>query len=161
MGCAVLGVDPGIANTGLAIVKRAGAGNYELVTARLVKTEPNTSESDRLLKIYQSVDGLLNEFHVDLCCIERIYHNRNVSSSISTAKATGAIMIAVARCGIPILEITPQQVKCASGLGARASKADVQKMMGRLLKRKKLNNHVADAAACAIAGGLVRLANAP
>ena len=150
----VLGIDPGIANTGLAIVETSGNG-YQLVTARLIKTEPNQQETERLLTLFNSVDALLNDFQVDLCSVERIFHNRNVKSSIKTGKAIGAILTAVARHAVPSLEITPQQVKAASGLGMRASKADVQKMLCRMLKVSELNDHIADACGAAIAGGLV------
>ena len=34
-----LGVDPGIANTGLAIVARAHSGNYELIAVRSVTSK--------------------------------------------------------------------------------------------------------------------------
>ena len=153
---AVFGIDPGLANTGLAIVEKR-AGRYQLVSARRIQTEPNQRETDRLLTLFNSVDALLNDFQVDLCCVERVYHNRNVSSSIKTGKAIGAMLTAVARHAVLSLELTPQQVKSASGLGMRASKADVQIAMCRLLNVERLNNHVADAAACAVAGMLKKM----
>ena len=64
-------------------------------------------------------------------------------------------MVAAASMGIPVVEVTPQQVKCATGLGGLCDKKTVVKMMDRLLKRGDLNNHIADAAACAIAGSLM------
>ena len=47
--------------------------------------------------------------------------------------------------GSPVVEITPQRVKMASGMGGKCDKKMVVKMMSRLLKQKTLNNHIADA----------------
>lgn len=65
-------------------------------------------------------------------------------------------MVAAASMGIPVVEVTPQQVKCATGWGGQCDKKPVVKMMARLLKRGDLNNHIADTAACAIAGSLMQ-----
>jgi len=53
-----------------------------------------------------------------------------------------------------VQEFTPQQVKAASGLGGRADKKHIQRMMCRLFKRERLNPHTADAIATALAGVL-------
>ena len=78
---------------------------------------------------------------------------------MSSRQSTGAgivfVMCVSASRGVPVVEVTPQQVKGVTGLGGRCEKKDVVKMMGRLLTHKQqLNNHVADAAASAIVGCL-------
>ena len=149
----VLGIDPGIANTGLAIVSLAKA-KYRLLHAERVKTSPEKDDAVRLLEIFEAVADLSRQFDLNSIAIERVFHNQNVSSSITTGKVIGAVEVAAALRGIPTLELTPQQIKSTSGLGSQASKADMQAMMCRILDQKRLNPHVADACGAAIAGCL-------
>ena len=149
----VLGVDPGIANTGLAVVSRSLSG-YQLLASQWVKSTPKAPKAERLLGIYEAVSALLDTHACALVSIEKCFHNKNVSSSQSTGAVIGAVMCTAASLGVPVVEITPQQVKASTGMGGRCDKKMVVKMMSRLLKQKTLNPHVADAAACAIAGAL-------
>ena len=57
-----LGVDPGIANTGLAIVVRTPS-DYKLVALRCVTSRADEPEAQRLRKIYDAVDALLVRTH--------------------------------------------------------------------------------------------------
>ena len=138
----VLGVDPGIANTGLAIVVRTGSG-YKLKALRCIESKADEPEPQRLLKIYDTVDALLTKHNIDLAAIERVYHNKNVSSSIKTGKAIGAILCVIGAHAKTAIEVTPQQVKRASGLTLqKADKASMIRAMARLLLLQFVNNIV-------------------
>ena len=155
----VLGVDPGIANTGVAIVVRTGSG-YKLKALRCIESKADEPEPQRLLKIYDTVDALLTKHNIDLAAIERVYHNKNVSSSIKTGKAIGAVLCAIGAQAKNAMEVTPQQVKKASGLTLqKADKAAMIRAMSRLfgVREACLNSHTADAAATAMAGLLIDL----
>ena len=149
----VIGVDPGIANTGLAVISRSTSG-YALLESHLMKSSPKIAKAERLLSIYEGVFRLLETHDCALVSIERCFHNKNVSSSQSTGAVIGVVMCAAAMKHVPVVEITPQSVKAATGLGTKCGKEAIVKMMSRLLKQETLNPHVADAAACAIAGCL-------
>ena len=153
MGCVVLGCDPGIANCGLAIVSRSFS-TYCLLDSRLVKSTPKVPQSERLLSIYEAAFTLLRDFDCDLVSVEQCFFGKNVSSAQSTNAVLGVVMCAAAMMHVPVREITPQQVKASTGMGGRCDKKMVVKMMSALLKQKTLNPHVADAAACAVAGAL-------
>ena len=146
----VLGVDPGIANTGLAVVSRSS--KYRMLSSQLVKSTPKKPKAERLLNIYEGAFTLLRDFNCDLVAIEKCYHNKNVSSSQSTGAVVGAVMCASAMLHVPVVEVTPQQVKAAAGLGGKCDKNTLVKVMSRLFKQQTLNNHIADAVACAISG---------
>ena len=149
-GFVCCGVDPGIANTGLSVVSRSSG--YRLLSSELVKSSPKTPKPERLLNIYEAVFTLLRDFDCDLVAIEKCYHNRNVSSSQSTGAVIGAVMCAAAMMHVPVVEVTPQQAKSVVGVGPKAGKDMIVKVMSRLFKQKTLNNHIADSAACALAG---------
>lgn len=101
----VLGVDPGIANTGLSVVCRSAS--YELLSSELVKSKPSVPKAERLLQIHEAVCRLLDLYQCARMSIERCYHNRNVSSSQSMGAVIGVVMVAAAREGVPVIEVTP------------------------------------------------------
>ena len=154
-----LGIDPGIANTGLAVVVRSTSG-YNLIDLQCVTSKPDEAEPQRLLKIFSAVDSMLDKHTIDFAAIERVYHNKNVSSSIKTGKAIGAVLCAIGAQAKNAMEVTPQQVKKASGLTLqKADKAAMIRAMSRLfgVREACLNSHTADAAATAMAGLLIDL----
>jgi crossover junction endodeoxyribonuclease RuvC len=67
------------------------------------------------------------------------------------------IMLALADLNIPIVEVTPNQVKQGIAGWGGADKKQVQEMVARLLKLKEIPkpDDAADALALAIVGGLV------
>lgn len=70
----------------------------------------------------------------------------------------GVILLAIADAGIPLVELTPNQVKQATtGYGA-AKKEQIQEMVKRLLKLKEIPepDDAADALAIAIAGSTIK-----
>ena len=149
----VLGIDPGIAHTGMGVVAFEKHG-YTLKKTLLVKSKPDQPESLRLLKIYEAVYEILDTkgLDIDAVGIERVFHNRNVSSSITTGKAIGAALTAAAQHDIPVIELTPSQVKTASGLSSRANKENLVRAASRIFKTQIKSHHTADAALCALAG---------
>ena len=156
----VLGIDPGLQNTGIAIVE-SDKQRYRLHSATLIKTEPKRTQAWRLTDIYEAVYSLLNtkDLEIEAVTIEKVYHNINVSSSISTGKVIGACMVAATQCDIPVIELTPQQIKRASGLTLKeADKANLKKIARRIFQADIRSHHVADAAFCALAGILHRRA---
>ena len=67
----------------------------------------------------------------------------------------GAVIGASAMLHVPVVEVTPQQCKAAVGLGGKCGKDMIVKVMSRLFNQPTLNNHIADAVACAISGIVV------
>ena len=130
----VLGVDPGIANCGLAIISRSISA-YRLLDSRLVKSTPKLPQSERLLRIYEAAFTLLRDFECDLVAIEKCFHGKNVSSSQSTGAVIGVVMCASAMMHVPVVEIAPQSVKMATGMGGHCDKEIVVKTMSRILKQ--------------------------
>lgn len=150
----ILGVDPGIANTGLAVVRSTG-DSYELEASRCVKTKPSERETERLLRIHQHALSMLEAFRpIDGVFIEAVYFGKNVSSCIKTAKVIGAVAISAACEALEVHYLTPQQVKKASGFGGSANKDAVKRAASGIFRQKLQSDHEADAALVALAGVL-------
>ena len=150
----IVGIDPGIAHTGIGVVAFEKHG-YTLKKTELVKSTPKHPESLRLLKIYEAVYEILDTkgLDIDAVAIEKVFHNSNVTSSITTGKAIGAALTAVAQHDIPVIELTPQQVKSASGLSNKETNKDnLIRAASGIFKTQIKSHHTADAALCALAG---------
>ena len=143
----VLGIDPGIANTGWSIVE--GGTNYSLLETGLIKTKPSMETADRVTTI---MTGLIEKLEsIDLIAAELVFFGKNITSAMLTANVIGAIMFEARRREIPFYEVTPQEAKAALGMGASTPKAKIQDRVSRLFD-KKLNQHTADSVCIGIAG---------
>ena len=151
----VFGVDPGMANCGWSVVVRNRSGKFILIDSGCIRTSSAESEGARLLTIYQQVSELLHVHVPNNVAIERVFHNKNVSSSLTTASVIGVCQLASAQMGLDVAMFTPQQVKSAVGI-PNSNKASVLKHVNLLLDAEITNHHEADAAAAAIAGFLMR-----
>ena len=149
----VIGIDPGIASTGWAVVKRL-PNRYTLLDSGLITTPSKTPLGERLKTHFMQIQTLLQKHSPDLVAIEAVFHNRNISSSISTGQVIGIVALACALVDVLTLQINPQFVKKSIlGIGI-ASKADVIGAVNRMLDVSVKDTHVADAVACAVAGHL-------
>ena len=150
-----LGIDPGLANTGWAVVGfRQKSGGFQHLASGVIRTESSACDAVRYATIYNAVNALIAEHTPDVLSIESVYFNKNVSSCLSTASVIGVIRVAAELSQLPSIQVRPQAVKAAVTGGGRASKAQVQQMVAKLLGVAIKNAHAADAAAVAIAGVL-------
>lgn len=148
----VIACDPGIANTGIAVVQ-SKSQVYQLKSSQLVRSKPTEEEPNRLLRIHNAiVETLSDNPDTKAVAIESVFHNNNITSSITTGKVIGVIAVAAAQADLPVIYLTPQQIKSVSGLGRKTSKANMLKMASRIFNIEMKSHHTADAALAGIAG---------
>ena len=73
---------------------------------------------------------------------------------MTTGAVIGIIQLIAHQRGLPIHLLTPQQVKCASGLGTKIDKDTAKAIASRLFGTPIKSHHEADAALCALCGCL-------
>lgn len=147
----VLGVDPGVANLGLAVVARRDR-RAVLRWARTVRTPSDLDEAQRLRLVAEAVREAIAEHRPEGVAIERVAWNRNQVSALLVARATGAVMVVAAEAGLPVEEYAPSEVKSAiTGLG-NADKRQVQQALERIhgLRDVPRQPDAADAVAVAL-----------
>jgi crossover junction endodeoxyribonuclease RuvC len=147
----VMGVDPGVANTGFGVVRVAG-GCMSAVDGGVIEAPPGESTEERLLRIHDELVQLIGWHEPAALALEDVYFGRNVRSAIGVGQARGVALLAAAKRGISCFDYTPQAVKTAvCGTGA-AAKKQVQRMVGTLLglPQPPESDHAADALAVAI-----------
>lgn len=154
----ILGIDPGIADTGFGVIK-VERGKITCLTYGSIKTPKKTELSDRLETLYQDLDSLLKRYHPDLASVEQLFFNTNVTTALAVGQARGVVLLALKQNKIPIVNFTPSQVKSSVCSYGKAPKLQVQKMVKSILKLEKLPqpDDAADALALAICASGARL----
>src|SRR5271170_6312224 len=147
----VLGIDPGLANTGYGVVQSA-AGRLVALDGGVIETRAGTSQERRLADIHAAVDALLAEHEPDAVALEELYFGQNVKTAFAVGHGRGATMLAAGQRGIECASYTPQQVKAAVCGNGRADKEQVARMVQTLLALPELPtpDHAADALAVAM-----------
>jgi len=154
----VIGIDPGVANTGFGIVESRGSALLAL-DGGVIKTESAQPLELRLALIAARVESLIEEHNPAVMAIESIYFGKNVESAFSVGQARGAVICEAGKRSIPVNSYTPQQIKLAVCGSGSAEKAQVQTMVTALLD---LAGPVPpDHAADALAVGICYLNSAP
>lgn len=148
-----LGIDPGLANCGWAVVGRKRKGKFVLLESGTLQTGKETSESARLLEIYQKITERIFTSSPN-CVVVRVFFTEPVTSCLTTAGVAAICVLSAEQVGIASRLVTPQQVKMAVTGHGRASRQQVQRMVATLTSREIKNADAADAGACAIAGVL-------
>jgi crossover junction endodeoxyribonuclease RuvC len=126
----VLGVDPGVASTGIAVVGRRDR-RAQIVWADTIRTPSNLAEAARLRFIHDHVRQAIAAHRPGSVAIERVAWNKNAVSALRVARATGAIMLAAAEAGLAVEEYGPLEVKMAVTGSGTADKAQVREALAR------------------------------
>ncbi len=150
----ILGIDPGIATIGFAIIEFEN-DNYQLLDYGCITTKAGVPFPERLRQIHQDLNTICDQWHPAESAIEEIFFSKNVKTAIMVAQARGAIMQHLANRNLKISEYKPQQIKEAVCGYGRAEKKQVQKMVQLILKMDHLPtpDDAADAIAIAICHG--------
>ena len=146
-----LGIDPGTAICGYGLVEMQES-RLKAVKYGAVLTSPKSRAEDRLLKIYNELDALINEYKPDVMGVEQLFFNRNVTTAIPVGQARGVILLAAAKNKLELVERTPLQVKQSVVGYGKATKEQVIYMVQKILHLPAAPHpdDVADALAVAI-----------
>ncbi len=128
----VLGIDPGTASLGYAIVERTGS-SLRAVDYGCLTTSADTPMPDRLRDIHALVAELIETHHPELVAVERVFFSRNAQTAFGVGQARGVVLLAAAQAGVPVREATPNEVKMGvTGYGG-ADKQQVGRMVSVIL----------------------------
>jgi len=129
----ILGVDPGLIQTGFGIINVNDDG-AQLIDYGIIKPSTNKDLAYRLLTIYNDVCKIIVDFNPQVFAIEDIFYGKNVKSAMRLGQARGAAMVAAASKNIPIYEYSARKVKQSLTGNGNADKSQVQFMVKATLK---------------------------
>lgn len=147
-----LGIDPGLACTGYALIERTAAGPV-LREGGVVRSNAKNSLAQRVLEIGTGLREVIEEYQPQLVAIEKVFHmHKNPKTALLLAHARGAILLTVAEKELPLLHYTPRQIKKLLTGSGKASKEQMQFAIKNELKLQQIlePNDVADASAVAL-----------
>lgn len=130
----VLGVDPGLTRCGIGVVDVERNRRATMVAVGVVGTSPEAALDQRLLMIATSIDEWLDKYSPDVMAVERVFSQLNVSTVMGVAQASGVVIAAAARRGIPVALHTPSEVKAAVTGSGSANKDAVTKLITKILR---------------------------
>ena len=147
----VLGVDPGLHETGWAVIDGASA-SPRLVASGVIRTLPGVLLPERLKAIHSQLEAVIAAHAPDSCAMEEMFFTTIAVTVRATLQARGVALLAVAQSGRAVHEYNPKTVKLALTGSGRAEKAQMQAVVQKALglAQKLRPNDVADAAAIAL-----------
>lgn len=147
----ILGIDPGLANTGWGVVSQQGS-SLSCLAYGCISTTVHEDLSIRLKKIHDQMVAVIDRFEPTCVGIETVWFGVNTQSAFATGQARGAALVACATQNLTVGEYTPRQIKLAVVGTGTAEKEQVQYMIKNLLALDDVPqpDHAADALAAAV-----------
>ena len=150
----VLGIDPGLRIAGYGCIELVRTANHPtLIEAGAFKLDIKESVSYRLAQLHKDIQEVIADLKPDMLAVETIFtHERHVASVTVLGYARGVILLAGEQASLPLVELTPAEIKKAIVGNGRATKTQIQQSVAGTLN---LNSppeppDVADALAIAI-----------
>lgn len=147
----ILGLDPGLRNTGFGIIEEISRHEYRYVASGVIKTIASDPLPARLKTILTGIGEIIATYRPAVASVEKVFVNSNPASTLLLGQARG---VAIAACVLQELEVseyTALQIKQSVVGYGHAEKDQLQKMVCYLLNLSASPQaDAADALACAL-----------
>jgi len=150
----VFGIDPGLAETGVALVSGSGLA-VRSFSYGCIHTSRNDTTPSRLDRIYSKIAAAMESEKPDLMVVEDVFSlEKYPKSGILLGKVSGVILLAGTRFGVPVLEVPVREAKQVLTGNGNATKDQLEKSVRHQLKAKTPIRpyHASDALALALIG---------
>jgi crossover junction endodeoxyribonuclease RuvC len=145
----LLGLDPGLRNTGWGVV--AVEGNRLRHVDNGVIRPTGSDLATRLLALHTALADLIARLAPDEAAVEETFVNANGQATLKLGQARGVVLLAPALAGLPVAEYPANTVKKAIVGFGHAGKEQVAHMVRALLPGAEIGSpDAADALAVAI-----------
>ncbi|HEY8162928.1 MAG: crossover junction endodeoxyribonuclease RuvC [Methylocystis sp.] len=146
----ILGIDPGLRNTGWGVIETQGS-RLSFIACGRVKSDDSLGMGDRLRQLHEGLMQIIAEFRPDEAAVEETFVNRDPQSTLKLGQARGVALMTPALAGLVIAEYAANLVKKTVVGAGHAEKAQVQMMVRVLLPASHASSaDAADALAVAI-----------
>jgi crossover junction endodeoxyribonuclease RuvC len=150
----IIGIDPGLAATGVGIVTGQGqkVRDYSYGT---IRTSSSIALPGRLDSIYSKLFQILEREKPVLMVVEQVFSvEKYPRSGITLGKVTGVLMLAGFRAQVPVAEIAVREAKQVLTGNGSASKEQLERAVRHALGLKKPIQpfHASDALGLALIG---------
>ena len=145
----VLGIDPGLKNTGWGVIEQRGS-RLRCLAYGCIATEPAHATPERLAEIYAGIARVRERYAPSEAAVETVYFSNTARTAFATGQARGVALLAAS--GMEVGEYGPGEIKLAVVGSGDADKRQVQYMVKAILDlpSEPHPDHAADALAAAI-----------
>lgn len=132
----IIGIDPGIARVGWAVIE---IKRYEpkALAFGCISTNQTDAPQHRLMTIYTSLSNILHEYSPDTMSIEDLFFATNAKTAFIVGQARGVILLSAEQQNIPTVSYTPLAIKRAICGDGHADKKQILYMIMRIYKLTK------------------------
>jgi crossover junction endodeoxyribonuclease RuvC len=151
----ILGIDPGLNTTGYGVLDFT-ARTPKLIEAGVVRGKTGAELSVRVKEIHDGVTDIIATLKPEVMAIEELYsHYDRPTTAILMGHARGAIILAAAEAGIPVVNYPATQIKKTITGNGHAAKWQMQEAIRNELSLPTVPEppDVADALAIALCHG--------
>lgn len=128
----IIGIDPGTNLMGYGILGIKGK-KPSMIALGVIRLSTFESHYLRLSRIFDRVQGLVEQYLPDEMAIEAPFFGKNVQSMLKLGRAQGVAMAAALSRDVPITEYEPRKIKMAITGNGAASKEQLREMLRRIL----------------------------
>ena len=128
----LIGIDPGLRNTGWGIIDCDG-NHLAHVADGAVHSKSKDPLAARLSQLYDGLAEIIARYGPLEAAIEETFVNVNAVSTLKLGQARGIALLAPARAGLVVAEYPPNVVKKSVVGAGHAAKQQVQMMVSTIL----------------------------
>ena len=150
----ILGIDPGYDRLGIALIEESPGQNSKIIYSACLTSPRREIFAQRLYRLIDGVETIIKRHRPDLLALEEIFFASNRKTAMAVAEVRGALLYLAHKLSVPVINLTPLEVKISITGYGQASKEQIKYMVERLLdfkKKRSLDDEV-DALAIALAG---------
>lgn len=137
----ILGIDPGTTVLGYGLI-HVNDGKLTLVNFGVVQLHKLNNHPDKLKRILERLNGLMEEFKPDEMAIEAPFFGKNVQSMLKLGRAQGVAIAACLNRNIPFEEYSPRRIKQSITGNGNASKEQVAAMLQKVLNFNEMPKYL-------------------
>ncbi|ACA98635.1 MULTISPECIES: crossover junction endodeoxyribonuclease RuvC [Cyanophyceae] len=120
-----LGIDPGLAIIGWAVLEEQGQTLPQILDYGIIETAKDLSTPQRLLEIEQDYTEILGEFHPEAIAIEMPFFSRQIKAAGGVLQGLGILnLVSLRELNIEPIYLHQSSWKCHIG-NAKADKREV------------------------------------
>lgn len=146
----VLGIDPGTRKTGYGVIRKDG-NRIARIDSGVIRLNEKAPLEDRLPVLFKQLQEIIVRNGPDEGAVESLFFAQNANSALKLGHARGVIVLCLRQHDLLVSSYAPAMVKRSIIGGGRATKDQIQRVVGAILKVKSpLQEDEADALAIAI-----------
>ena len=137
----ILGIDPGTSVLGYGIIQVKKDG-LKMITFGVIHLNKLDNHADKLKRILDRLNGIIEEFNPDEMAIEAPFFGKNVQSMLKLGRAQGVAIASCLNHNIPYEEYSPRRIKQSITGNGNASKEQVAAMLQSLFSIKEMPKYL-------------------